>query len=293
MSDDRFSRQVLMFGEEGQRKIEAQHVGIVGLGGLGSQVVQALAFLGVRRFLLIDDDRIEETNLNRVAGTCRKDIGRLKVEVARDLIMRINEEAEVVALPENLRTRRAMEQLLGCPLIFGCVDHDGPRLVLTDLAAAYDITLIDLATEIFPETADRPFDFGGRVVVARPGDYCLFCANQLDREMAKQDLETPEIRRQRERHGYGLGSDSPAPSVFALNGVIANLGVMEFLALVTGIREPARRLTYLGTRGAVRDTTDKGKHDCFTCRCLRGQREAANVWRYLEAGQRPTDFAAA
>lgn len=282
MSDERFSRQVLMFGEEGQRKIEAQHVGIVGLGGLGSQVGQALAYLGVRRFLLVDDDRIEKTNLNRVAGAYPQDIGRLKVDVARDLILKINADADVVALPENLRSRQAMEQLLTCPIIFGCVDHDGPRLVLTDLAAAYEITFIDVATEIFPETTERRFDFGGRVIVARPGDYCLFCAGQLDREMAKQDLETPEIGAARRKHGYGLGSDSPAPSVFALNGVIANLGVMEFLVMITGIREPARRLTYLGMRGAVRDTTDKGKDDCFTCKCLRGQREGANLWRYLQ-----------
>lgn len=283
MNDERFSRQVLMFGEKGQRKIEAQHVGVVGLGGLGSQVVQALAYLGVRRYLLIDDDRIERTNLNRVAGAYPQDLGRLKVEVARDLIMRINEKADVVVVAENLRTRRAMDLAIGCPVVFGCVDHDGPRLVLTDLCAAYDITLIDLATEIFPDTTERRFDFGGRVVVARPGDYCLFCADQLDREMAKQDLETPEICAARRKHGYGLGSDAPAPSVFPINGVIANLGVMEFLAMTTGIREPARRLTYLGMRGAVRDTTDQGKSDCFTCKCLRGQREGANLTRYLQA----------
>lgn len=281
MSNPRFSRQVLMFGEEGQRRIEAQHVAIVGLGGLGSQVAQALAYLGVRRFLLVDDDRIEDTNLNRVAGAYPQDIERLKVDVARELILTINEKTDVVASPTNLRTRRALEQLVACPMIFGCVDHDGPRLVLTDLAAAYEITLIDLATEIFPETKDRPYDFGGRVVVARPGDYCLFCADQLDREHAKQDLETPETRAQRRKHGYGLGTDSPAPAVFALNGIIANLGVTEFLATTTGIRDPARKLTYLGMRGAVRDTVDRGKTDCFTCKCLRGQREGANIWRYM------------
>ena len=208
MNDERFSRQVLMFGEEGQRKIETQHVAVIGVGGLGSQVVQALAYLGVRRFLLVDDDRIERTNLNRVAGAFPQDIGRLKVEVARDLIMRINEKADVVVVPENLRTRRAMDLLIGCSVVFGCVDHDGPRLVLTDLCAAYEITLIDLATEIFPEAAERRFDFGGRVVIARPGDYCLFCADQLDAEMAKQDLETPAVRAERRKHGYGLGSDS-------------------------------------------------------------------------------------
>jgi molybdopterin-synthase adenylyltransferase len=286
MSEQRFARQCLMFGEPGQRKIESQHVGLVGLGGMGSQVAQGLAYLGVHRHLLVDDDRIDETNLNRVVGASAEDIGRLKVDVARDQIMKINPKAEVLTVPENLRTRRAIELLVDCSVIFGCVDHDGLRLVLTELAAAYEITLFDLASEIFPQTTDRPFDFGGRVVVARPGDYCLFCADQIDRELAKQDLETPEIREQRRKHGYGLSSDAPSPSVFPLNGVIANLGVTEFLAMTTGIRDPVRMLSYRAMRGVVLSTTDAGKENCFTCKYLRGQRERANIWRYLQSEQR-------
>ena len=54
---DRWARQVLAFGESGQRKIAAVHAGIVGLGGIGSQVAQALGYLGVRRYTLVDDDR--------------------------------------------------------------------------------------------------------------------------------------------------------------------------------------------------------------------------------------------
>jgi hypothetical protein len=153
--------------------------------------------------------------------------------------------------------------------------------VLTELASAYRVPLFDVATEIFPEMAGQPFDFGGRVVVARPGDYCLLCADQLDRELAKEELEAPEIRAARLKHGYGLGSETPAPAVFTLNGVLANLAVMEFLVMVTGIREPARRLTYKGMRGVVTNSTDRGREDCFTCKCLCGQREKANIWRYL------------
>jgi hypothetical protein len=281
MNRNRFARQILMFGEEGQKKIETQKVGIVGLGGVGSQVAQALALPGVARFGLIDDDRIDETNLNRMAGAFPDDVGRLKVEVARDHILKINPKAEVLTFPQNLRTREAVEFLTGCSAIFGCVDHDGPRLVLTELAAAYSVTLIDIATEIFPEAKGQPFDFGGRVVIARPGDYCLLCADQLDIELAKEELETPEIRAARRKHGYGLGSDVPAPAVFALNGSVVNPAVMEFLLMVTGIREPERHLTYKGMRAVMTNRTDGPKRDCFTCGCLCGQREKANIWRYL------------
>jgi len=281
-----------MFGEEGQKKIETQKVGVVGAGGLGSQVCQALAYTGVRSIGVIDDDRLDETNMNRVAGAFPSDVGRFKVEVAKEHILKINPEAEVLAIPRNLRTREAMEFLIGCTHIFGCVDHDGPRLVLTELASAYGITLIDVATEIFPEAEGQPFDFGGRVVVARPGDYCLFCAEQLDRELAKGELETPDVQAARRKHGYGLGSDVPAPAVFALNGVIANLAVMEFLVMTTGIREPARRRTYKGMRSRLTESTDERKSDCFTCGCLCGQRDKANIWRYLLPAQAIESFAA-
>ena len=270
-----------MFGKKGQKRIEAQPVCIAGLGGMGSQVAQGLAYLGVKTFSLIDHDHLEETNLNRVVGAYPGDDGRLKVDVAKDLILKINPKANVITIPKNLRTREAMERMIKCPVIFGCVDHDGPRLVLTDLAAAYNITLIDAASEIFPEKKDQPFDFGGRVVVARPGHFCLFCANQLDRELAKEDLETKEVRALRRKHGYGLGKNEPAPAVIALNGVVANLAVMEFLAMTTGIREPEHHLTYRGMRGIVTKSTDKRKPNCFTCGYLCGQRDEANIWRYL------------
>lgn len=269
-----------MFGEEGQSKIEGQNVAVVGAGGLGSQICQALAYTGVRSIGVIDDDRLDETNMNRVAGAFPSAVGRIKVEVAKEHILKINPEANVSAIPRNLRTREAIELLLKCTHIFGGVDHDGPRLVLTELAAAYGITLIDVATEIFPEAEGQPFDFGGRVVVARPGDYCLFCADQLDRELAKEELETSEVRAARRKHGYGLGSDMPAPSVFALNGILANAAVMEFIAMTTGIREPARHLTYKGMRGVMTSRDSQRNPDCYTCvNC--GLREKANIWRYL------------
>ena len=281
-----------MFGEEGQNAIEAQKVAVVGSGGLGSQVGQALAYAGVCKIGTIDDDRLDETNLNREAGGFPSDEGRLKAEIVKEHILKINPDVEVVAIPRNLRTREAMEFLISCSTIFGCVDHDGPRLILSELAAAYKIPLIDSATEIFPELGNQPFDFGGRVVVARPGDFCLSCANQLDIELAKQELETPEVQAARRKHGYGLGSNLPAPAVFPLNGIIANLAVTEFLVMVTGIREPERLLTYKGMRGVVTSRADKRKADCYTCGCLCGQGDKANIWRYLLPEEPAKSFAA-
>jgi len=281
MNNKRNARQILMFGKAGQKKIAAEHAALVGLGGLGSHHAQLLAYLGVTRFTLIDDDRLDDTNLNRVVGAGPRDVGRFKTAVAKAHIRKILPDARIEALPVNLRTRRAFDALKKCTVIFGGVDHDGPRLVLTEFAAAYKIPLIDVATEIFPATKDRPFDFGGRVVVARPGDYCLFCANQIDRELAKEDLESAAVRKLRRKHGYGMGPDGPAPSVCALNGVLANLAVNEFMVMATHIREPARHLTYKGMRGVVTTSTNAGAADCYTCKCICGAGDKAGLERYL------------
>lgn len=89
------------------------------------------------------------------------------------------------------------------------------------------------------------------------------------------------MRKLRRKHGYGMGSDGPAPSVCALNGIVANLAVNEFMVMITGIREPARRLHYQGMRGVVTSTTDTGASDCYTCKCICGAGDKAGLERYL------------
>jgi hypothetical protein len=59
---------------------------------------------------------------------------------------------------------------------------------------------------------------------------------------------------------------------------------MEFIVMTTGIREPARRLTYKGMRSVMTSSGDKRKPDCYTCASC-GQGESANIWRYVQAAE--------
>jgi molybdopterin/thiamine biosynthesis adenylyltransferase len=284
--ENRFARQILAFGAEGQSAIERQKLGIVGLGGIGSQTNQTLAYLGGHDFVLVDDDRIDDTNLNRLIGATPADVDakRLKTEIAERTIRAINPSATVNSIPRNLRSQQALDALVGCTTIFGCVDNDGARLILMELACAYSITLIDAASEIIlnsPRTHIE--DFGGRVVVCRPGDFCLVCANEIDLEVAKSELESEEVQQLRKSHGYGLGEHFPAPAVVSLNGIIANIAVTEFLAMITGIRQPSRKRLYRGMRGIILENRDARRNDCYNCAYLVGQKSAANIHRYIPA----------
>ena len=280
--EDRFSRQILAFGKEGQRRIAGVKVGIVGLGGVGSFVAQMLAYLGVQEFVLVDDDIIEESNLNRLIGASIEDAKNRtpKVDIAKRVINSINPAAKVMQLFKNLRSEEAIDSLCQISeIIFACVDNDSSRLILTEFAAAYNKTLIDSGTEIINNQEFQ--EFGGRVIVARPGDFCLLCADQIDLGIAQQELETDQEKIYRQTLGYGLGEKMPDPSVVSLNSIIAGLAVTEFLMLVTGLREPNRRVTYKGMRGVFRESIDKKRNDCVVCNSLVGKREQADIKRYI------------
>lgn len=90
-----FSRAELLIGTEGLEKLKNSTVAIFGIGGVGTFVVEGLVRTGVGHFVLIDDDLVCLTNLNRQIHATRKTIGRPKVEVMKERILEINPKAIV------------------------------------------------------------------------------------------------------------------------------------------------------------------------------------------------------
>ena len=277
--ETRFDRQVRAFGGEVQERLRAVTACIVGLGGMGSHVLQSLGYLGVGRFLLVDEDRVEHSNLNRLVGATVRDVRRPKADVAADFVRNIDPEATCRSITKNLRTHEALDAATKASVVFGCVDNDSARLILMELCCAYEIPYLDSATEFFLQ-GSAVSDFGGRVVVNVPGDFCLDCAGEIDMEAAKAGLEPDNIRKVREEHGYGFGPSEPSPSVVSVNGIIANIAVTEFLMMISKVRPPFRKATYKGMRGILQVSRDVRRTGCFNCEYLTGQREAANIFRY-------------
>lgn len=92
---NQFSRTELLIGEEGVKKLQNAKVAVFGIGGVGSFVVEGLVRAGIGNFILIDDDKICLTNLNRQLISTRKTVGKQKVEVAKERILEINPDAKV------------------------------------------------------------------------------------------------------------------------------------------------------------------------------------------------------
>jgi molybdopterin/thiamine biosynthesis adenylyltransferase len=167
--------------------------------------------------LLIDDDRVERTNLNRLVGATREVVGRQKAEVASEHIRRINAAAKVEPLNANVRSVEVLGRLSACDVVFGCVDTDSARLILNELANAYLIPYIDCGVGIDVEDG-RIEDAGGRVIVWVPGRPCLLCAREIDTRIAAEELENAEQREFRKRHGYVSGASIPEPPPRAAGG---------------------------------------------------------------------------
>jgi len=268
---ERFSRNEALLGAEGQAKIAGTRVGIVGVGGLGSHVAQQLAYLGVSTFTIVDFDTVDESNLNRLIGATLADAQEhaKKVYVAERLIKAIRPDALVTPLDAHVADTAVMEALATVDVIFGCVDRDIHRLEITELAARHSKNYFDLATDTGGSDHET---YGGRVVLA-DGTQCLVCLPDLLNQAAiADDRLTGAIRDAHDRI-YGIDSsvlDSSGPSVVSINGVVASLAVTEFMALVSGVREPIKQVTYYGHAGQVRPSKDVGEAGCFFCAGLWG-----------------------
>ena len=103
---NQFSRTQLLLGKEGIDRLASAKVAVFGIGGVGGYVVEALVRSGVGSFVLVDDDKVCLTNLNRQIIATRSTVGQYKTDVMRDRILDINPQAQVEVrqcfyLPEN------------------------------------------------------------------------------------------------------------------------------------------------------------------------------------------------
>ena len=98
--ESKFSRTEMLVGNEGMEKLRNAKVAVFGLGGVGSFVCEGLARSGVGNFVLVDFDKVDESNINRQIIATTKTIGRQKVEVCKERVLEINPDANVEIYPE-------------------------------------------------------------------------------------------------------------------------------------------------------------------------------------------------
>lgn len=192
-------------------------VGIAGLGGGGSHVVQQLAHVGVGKFVAADDDVIEEKNLNRLVGGTQADVDarRPKVSIAERVIKSVNPLARVRRYQS--RWQDAVEDLRRCDVIFGCLDSYRERDELERFCRRYLIPYIDCGMDV--HGASGAFSISGQVVLSSPGAPCLWCLGILTKGRLAEEVDQ-------------YGKAGSRPQVVWSNGVLASIAVDLFVQLI-------------------------------------------------------------
>jgi molybdopterin/thiamine biosynthesis adenylyltransferase len=230
MTGERYSRQSFL-GHQAQGIIGTCVVGVVGLGGGGSHIVQQLAHLGFQNYLLFDPDVVEESNLNRLIGGTVGDAKnrQLKIEVARRLILGLQPGADIEAY--SRRWQDEAEALRRCDLIFGCVDGFRERLELEISSRRYLIPFIDIGLDV-NQVGDEAPVMAGQVILSMPGAPCMQCMKFITDDNLSEE-------------GRRYGDAGSHPQVVWANGVLASTAVGICTDLLTDWTKAFKAPIYL------------------------------------------------
>jgi hypothetical protein len=244
---ERFKRQSFL-GPDSDKVLTNCAVGLVGLGGGGSHVAQQLAHLGLGKFLLIDPDRVEETNLNRLVGGSAKDAAKhsRKTLVARRLIRTINPGADIE--PVKKKWQDCHQLLRGCDAIFGSVDTYRDRYELEITARRYLIPYIDIGMDVHSD-GDQ-FSVSGQVILSMPGALCMRCLGFLREELLAREAEN-------------YGAAGARPQVIWANGALASAAVALFTQLFTPWRRGGVSTPYLEYDGNTQTIVSSNRFECM------------------------------
>lgn len=226
-------------GATSEQDLKRAKVGVIGLGGGGSHVVQQLAHLGVGNYVLVDPDVIDDTNLNRLVGGTLKDVQQrtLKVRIAAREIRAVVADAKICSLPTQWQ--EVSRELQTCDVLIGCLDAVAAKDQLDKFSRRFLIPYIDIGMDV--NKVGSGFLISGQVVLITPGSPCLRCMGLVTDEALAQ-----------EARNYGAAGGKP--QVVWPNGLLASTAVGLFTQLISpwhaGTRTSAF-LEYDGNKGTL------------------------------------------
>ena len=140
----RWARQTVLpeIGIEGQKKLNNATVALVGMGGLGCPVSQSLIASGIGKLKIIDGDKVELSNLHRQPLYGVEDIGRLKVQVAKEKLMQLNESAIVEPIEEFLDENNGLNFVKDATIIIDATDNIQTRQLIDQLSKKLEIPMV-------------------------------------------------------------------------------------------------------------------------------------------------------
>lgn len=148
---ERFARHIVIpeIGGAGQVALARAHVVLVGAGGIGSPALQYLAGAGIGRLTVIDDDRVEPSNLQRQTIFGSDDVGRSKAEIAAQWVARFDPDLACTPIIERIGPANAARIITGADAVLDGCDNFATRLAVSDACVAARIPLVSAAVGRF------------------------------------------------------------------------------------------------------------------------------------------------
>lgn len=228
MNDDqllRYSRHILLdeIGIEGQERILAAHVLIIGAGGLGSPAALYLGSAGVGQMTLVDDDTVDMTNLQRQIAHTTDRVGQPKVESIRDAVLAINPEVQIHTVQQRATDPLLDKLVPQATVVLDCTDNYQTRHRINAACVRHQVPLIEGAA----------IRLDGQLMVIDPRDAqspCYACIFPPEAEFEEVQCSTMGVF---------------APVV----GLIGTMQAAEALKLIVGLGKPSTgRLQMLDSR---------------------------------------------
>jgi hypothetical protein len=251
----------MAFGSGMTDRLGELHACVIGVSGTGSIIAEQAARMGFGALTLIDFDRVEKKNLNRILNSTLEDADNqaLKVKMFAQSIARVRPELPVTAVADTVFSRDGVLAAARADILFSCVDSSEGRQIAELIAQAFMIPLIDMGVTIptrrLADGRSVIVEVMGRVDYVQPlgaslADREVFTPASLRAEyLARTD---PEAFAAEQREGYIKGAPEEAPSVIALNMRAASTAMLECIARLCPFRHDSNR-DYARTLFALAD----------------------------------------
>jgi hypothetical protein len=262
-----YGRQLLCWGERGQRELQQLHIAILGVGGVGALAAETFARLGVGRLTLVDMDIVTESNLSRLSGAYPSnpyragDVGCAKVDVIARHVRKINPDIEVLVHQAEFEDPALESALALTDLLYVAVDSLASRLRAHELATKYLIPAVEVATGIKADL-ERGIvhQMGSIYQMYIPGSNgCRYCRP----EMVMAHGGGAGVQGPR---GYVWGTElNPEAAILPQNAFINALACHQIAKYITGFGEPVDRIRYDGINETLTKVRRSLNPECALC----------------------------
>jgi molybdopterin/thiamine biosynthesis adenylyltransferase len=212
-------RTMEFYKKDALSAIRQTHIGIVGLGGNGSAVVNVLKFFSFMKWTLVDADVLEVHNSNRFFGFNQGDAGKYKVDVVKRELQRFDPSVDVETVKSRFPSEEANKALKNCDVLIVAPDNNAVRYAAAQFGMRYLKPLIELGSGITMKDR-RVTAIGSQVRFQLPiaQSQCIVCSG-LD----VKRLESEELIQYKKDIGYITGSNESPGSVVTINNMAASL----------------------------------------------------------------------